>query len=66
VLVELARPFDTSVDQCLDLAEPLTATAFRYPSEVLEPDTERFQEALEAADMIYRFVLARLRQETHP
>lgn len=33
------------------------STAFRYPSEVLEPDTERFQEALEAADMIYRFVL---------
>jgi HEPN domain-containing protein len=68
VLVELARPFDATIDQCLDLAERLTpyATAFRYPSEVLDPDTERFQEALEAADMIYRFVLARLPQEAHP
>lgn len=42
------------------------ASAYRYPSEVLEPDQDEFDGALEAAEQLQAFVLNLLPIEVHP
>jgi HEPN domain-containing protein len=42
------------------------ATAFRYPSENLEPDEEEFLQAIEEARQFYNFVLGLLPAEVRP
>jgi HEPN domain-containing protein len=68
LLVTLATPLEARFSAWLEAAERLTpyATAFRYPDEVLEPDREEFELALEAADGLCTFVLSLVPEEAHP
>lgn len=70
-LVEQAQSVKADFAAWLDAAEKLTpyASAFRYPhedEEPLEPTRAQFDEALQAAEGIYHFVLSVLPDETHP
>lgn len=62
VLVEQCMAIDSSFGELMDLADLLTpyAIAFRYPGDVLEPEQEEVQEALEAAGKVLNFVFAKL------
>jgi HEPN domain-containing protein len=66
VLVEQCTQSDPTFVELMDIADLLTpyAVAFRYPGELLEPSREDAQEALNAAEKVLDFVLARLPAET--
>jgi HEPN domain-containing protein len=68
LLITLAAPLEAGFASWLDAAERLTpyAAAFRYPGEVMEPDREEFDQALQAAAGLYAFVLSLLPEEVHP
>jgi HEPN domain-containing protein len=67
-LIGLAQPLDARFSNFLLAAELLTpyAAMFRYPGDFLEPTREQFDEALSAADNVWRFVLSVLPAEVHP
>jgi len=68
LLVTLAIPFEARFSSWLEAAERLTpyAVTFRYPGEILEPDRAEFDQALQAAEGLYAFVLSSLPAEVHP
>ena len=68
VLTTLAMHHDTRFSTWLEAAVCLTpyATEFRYPSDVLEPATEEFEQAWETANRLYTFTLSLLPPEVHP
>jgi hypothetical protein len=46
-----------------DLTELVNATAFHYPSDVLQPTTEELQEAIEKVSDIFNFITSLLSNE---
>jgi HEPN domain-containing protein len=68
LLVTLAAPFEKAFSSWLEAAERLTpyAVAFRYPSEILEPDQSEFDQAVEAAEGLLAFVLSCLPPSVQP
>lgn len=68
LLIILATSLEERLSSWLDAGERLTPYAhiFRYPGEVIEPNREEFDQALQAADGFYRFVLSLLPQEVRP
>jgi len=62
VLVKQCMDADTSFDALVEIAEILTpyATAFRYPGDVLEPDPQDAEEAMNSAEKAFGFVLEKL------
>lgn len=64
----LALRYDAGFSERLEAAVRLTpyATEFRYPSDLLEPDQEEFEQALEAASGLYNFALSLLPPEVRP
>lgn len=68
VLVTLARQNNSGFSTWLEAAIRLTpyATEFRYPGDLLGPDRDEFEQALEAASGLYVFVLALLPPDVHP
>jgi HEPN domain-containing protein len=68
VLVTLAMRYDEGFSSWLEAAAYLTpyATEFRYPGDVLDPELDEFEQALEAANGIYSFVLSLLPAEVWP
>ena len=68
VLIESAMSFDTKFSAWLDAGERLTpyAAIYRYPGEIMEPNKEEFDQALQDADGVYRFVISLLPKEVHP
>jgi len=68
LLLAQALPFAPGLAAWLEAAESLTpyATAFRYPSEILEPDRAEFDAALAAAEEISTAVLSLVPRSAHP
>jgi len=68
VLVSLAQRYDARFSTWIEAAVRLTpySTEFRYPSGLLEPTPDEFEQALEAANGLYAFVLPLLPPEVHP
>ena len=68
LLVTQATSKEAKFSERLDAAERLTpyATAFRYPGEVMEPERDEFDKAVQAAEELYTFVLSLLPKEVHP
>jgi HEPN domain-containing protein len=62
VLVTLAMRHNAGFSMWLEAAVYLTpyATEFRYPGEVLAPELDEFEQALQEADGLYSFVLSLL------
>ncbi len=69
-LIKLAAQHLPEFGRWLDEAEIVTpyATRFRYPMEdvPVEPERSEFEEALDAAQRLYDFVISVLPAETHP
>jgi HEPN domain-containing protein len=67
-LISLAIPFNTQFSSWLGTGRLLTPYAgmFRYPGERWEPDRPEFDQALQAAEELYTFVLSILPAEVHP
>ena len=69
-LIKLAAKHLPQFGQWLDEAEIVTpyATRFRYPMEdvPMEPERSEFEEALNASQRLFDFVLSVLPTETHP
>jgi HEPN domain-containing protein len=69
-LIKLAAKHLPEFGQWLDEAEIVTpyASRFRYPMEdvPMEPERSEFEEALDATQRLYDFVLSKLPPETHP
>jgi HEPN domain-containing protein len=68
VLIALAAQYNSEFATWLEAAIRLTpyATEFRYPGDLLGPDQDEFEQALEAASGLYAFVLSLLPPEVHP
>jgi HEPN domain-containing protein len=68
VLIGLAQKYETRFSTFLNAAVLLTpyAAMFRYPGDFIEPTREQFDEALNAANNVWRFVLSVLPAEVHP
>lgn len=68
VLVTLATRYDERLAPWVEAAVQLTpyATEFRYPSILLGPSWNEFEQALEGARGLYDFVLSLLPPEAHP
>ena len=68
VLITLALRYDARFSEWLEAAVRLTpyATEFRYPSDLLEPDPDEFEQAMEAASGLYDFVLSLLPPNVRP
>src|SRR5213592_2643103 len=68
LLVSMADPFETGFTTSVEAAERLTryATRYRYPGDVMEPDQEEFDQALEDAESLFQFVLSVLPVVVHP
>jgi HEPN domain-containing protein len=68
LLVDLAILVEASFSSWLEVGARLTpyATRFRYPGEILEPEQEEFEQALESATRLYEFILSLLPQTVHP
>jgi HEPN domain-containing protein len=68
VLITLALRYDATFSECLEAAVILTpyATEFRYPSDLLEPDPDEFEQAMETASGLYDFVLSLLPPNVRP
>jgi HEPN domain-containing protein len=62
LLVTLASEIESKFTEWFDVAEQVSpyATAYRYPSEILEPTVEEFQTTLRAANKFYEFVCSLL------
>lgn len=60
-LVKQCMDVDASFEALMEIAEILTpyATAFRYPGDVLEPDSPDAREALTLAEEMFGFILER-------
>lgn len=67
-LLDLCIDQDDSFQQLQDAAPSLSqyAVRIRYPYAGPRPTAEESQAALEVAGQVYRFVLERLPEETHP
>jgi HEPN domain-containing protein len=65
LLIQLALVINPSFENYQAAAELLTpyATAFRYPSDVMQPTTEELQEAIEKASEIFNFITSLLSDE---
>ena len=68
VLITLALRHEAGFSNWLEAAVRLTpyATEFRYPSDLLEPDLDEFEQALEAASGLYNFTLSLLPPDLYP
>ena len=68
VLVALALRYDGGMSDWLEAAARLTpyATEFRYRGGLLEPSLSEFEQAFEAAEGLYAFVLSLLPPEVCP
>jgi HEPN domain-containing protein len=68
VLITLALRYDARFSEWLEAAVRVApyATEFRYPSELLEPDPDEFEQAMEAASGLYDFVLSLLPPNVRP
>jgi HEPN domain-containing protein len=66
-LLILCRKLEAAFDALRNDAALLTpfALAYRYPTDLTEPNEQEFQAALAAAERVYRFVLSR-HPELHP
>jgi HEPN domain-containing protein len=67
-LIRSAAPADARFAQWIDAGIRLTpyARIYRYPGYATEPTQEQFNQALAAADGLYRFVLSLLPGEMRP
>jgi HEPN domain-containing protein len=65
LLVQLALVINPSFQDYQEAAELLTpyATAFRYPSDIMQPTAEELQEAIEKASEIFGFITSLLSDE---
>jgi HEPN domain-containing protein len=65
LLVQLALVLNPSFQNYQEAAELLTpyATAFRYPSDIMQPTAEELQEAIEKASEIFGFITSLLSDE---
>jgi HEPN domain-containing protein len=65
LLVQLALVLNPSFQNYQEAAELLTpyATAFRYPSDIMQPTAEELQEAIERASEIFNFITSLLSDE---
>jgi HEPN domain-containing protein len=68
VLVSLAQRYDARFSTWIEAAVRRTpySTEFRYPSGLLEPALDEFEQALEAADGLYAFTLSLLPFKVRP
>ncbi len=68
VLIQIAIRFNKEFSSLLDSGNILTpyVAAYRYPGDIIEPSKEEFNEASDAANKIYIFVLKALPNEVHP
>lgn len=68
LLLSLADPFETGFTAWVEAAERLTryATRYRYPGDVMEPDQQEFDQALNDAEGLFQFVLSVLPAAVHP
>lgn len=68
VLVALALRYEAGFSAWREAAVRLTpyATEFRYPSSLLEPSRDEFEQAVEAASELYAFILSLLPPDVHP
>lgn len=62
LLVTLAAELEPGFTNWFDGAEQVSpyATAYRYPGEALEPDTDEYKQAFKAASGLYDFVCSML------
>lgn len=62
VLLDLCDSFDAAFDDLRNFAETLTpyATEFRYPGDMIEPERQDAEEAIEIATLILIFVIQKL------
>ena len=62
ILLEYCQSLGMNINELWICAETLTpyATEFRYPGDLLEPEKEDAEEAIEMATQIYSFVLQNL------
>jgi HEPN domain-containing protein len=67
-LVETAKSYEPRFAEWQQVAADLTpyATAFRYPSTMIEPDEEEYQQAEQAAAGLFAFVCSLLPEECRP
>ena len=58
-LLGLCTPLESSFGQWEEMAEMLTpyVTEFRYPGDILEPETEEAKQAFAAAESFVNFVI---------
>ncbi len=68
VLIAKAQEINNKFSTCFDAAELLTpyATEYRYPGEFMEPERSDFDEALNAAEMLYNMVISIIPDEVKP
>lgn len=68
VLITLALRYDARFSEWLEAAIRLTpyATEFRYPSDLLEPAPDEFEQAMEAASRLYSFTVSLLPPNVRP
>jgi hypothetical protein len=68
LLLSLAIPMEARFAEWEDAGERLTryATQYRYPADVMEPETDEFNQALTDAEGLYHFVLSVLPTDLHP
>ena len=62
LLVAQACEVESKFADWFDVADQVSpyATAYRYPGEILEPDTDEFNQAFQAASKFYDFVCSML------
>ncbi len=67
-LVETAKSYEPRFAAWQQAAADLTpyATAFRYPSDTIDPDEEEFQQAEQAAAGLFAFVCSLLPEDARP
>jgi HEPN domain-containing protein len=65
LLIQLSIVINPNFQDYQTAAEILTpyATAFRYPSDIMQPTTEELQEAIEKASEIFNFITSLLSDE---
>lgn len=68
LLLSLAEPFEAGFAAWTEAAERLTryATQYRYPSDLMEPDQDEFDQAVADAEGLFQFVLSILPAVVHP
>jgi HEPN domain-containing protein len=65
VLLDLFLPFESDLADLREVARVLTpyAVEFRYPGDVIEPEREEAEQAIEMAESVLRFVRSALPEE---